>query len=493
MNSPHIPLLDASDTPRIERRISALLTRYAESMPLTSVETRVRERLAAESAPNASPGARWRAPRLGAPRATGGWARGAVSLGLVAALIAGFFAARQLYQPTGTPRASVGYAVTRCGSSDTVPRAASAPSSPAQPAIYTTTVGGRSLDANLYAFAPESGVIRWCDQFSPAQASSFTCPANISCPPPPLVLAGEPLVANGALYICISGYGGYTYALNAVDGSIRWMRQSDCGIGSMPFADYARPVLAGDTLFSGAFALDSRDGAVRWRLPDGVAPGAAEKGALYAYTQGTASGTVSAWDITSGRQLWKYALPDDLGGVPTVANGVVYVGDIAGDSVSAATPNQPDMFALDAHTGNLLWTAPTGAVIGSPVVVGEVVYVSGFGPALFALDAATGHIRWRYDLAQIRPSHPAVHDGVVSFTADGVYVVDAKTGALRWRQSLGTSQSTAFTEPTLANGVLYLGRTDGSGVSALYALSMSDGTVLWKHDGLSQVSPPVVG
>ncbi len=84
---------DTSDTPEtraVERQVAALLTRYAEEMPPTAdMEARLRERLAT-AAPGVAPRARWLPSRIGAPRGAGGWARGLVSLGLVAALIVGF-------------------------------------------------------------------------------------------------------------------------------------------------------------------------------------------------------------------------------------------------------------------------------------------------------------------------------------------------------------------------------------------------------------------
>jgi hypothetical protein len=88
---------DTPGTPEaraVERRVTTLLTKYAEDMPATTgTETRLREQLAAPDGtrPARPTRARWLPmPRPGAPRGVGGWARGLVSLGLVAALIAGF-------------------------------------------------------------------------------------------------------------------------------------------------------------------------------------------------------------------------------------------------------------------------------------------------------------------------------------------------------------------------------------------------------------------
>lgn len=380
---------------------------------------------------------------------------------------------------TKTGSAAPSYRLRACSSAAAGSGAGSA-GAVGQAPIYISEVGG-----TLLALSPDNGATLWCDQFKATQ--TFTCPPNASCPPPPLVLVGKPLVTDSAIYVCVSGYAGVTYALNTADGSLRWMRQTGCMVASMPFQDNATPTLAGDTLYSGGAALNAGNGAVRLRLPEGFAPAMVDGATLYAYT----NSTVGAFDAQTGQTLWRYTLPDDLGGLPALANGVLYVGDIGGDSPPAATPHQPDTFALDARTGKPLWQAATGIVSSTPVIANGVVYVGGYNPGLYAVNAANGHILWRVDTTPARVYMPTVAQGVVYFSADGVYAVDAATGHIRWRQALGASPSVAFTDVALAHGALYLGRTSGDGVSTLYALNPSDGAILWQRGGLNQVGPPV--
>src|SRR5205807_4456480 len=66
----------------------------------------------------------------------------------------------------------------------------------------------------------------------------------------------------------------------------------------------------------------------------------------------------------------------DIGFV-TVANGVVYA-----PSTGAANPSStPNMFALDAATGEVLWSFPSGGSVaaGAVVVNGTVYWGSGYG------------------------------------------------------------------------------------------------------------------
>lgn len=116
---------DTSGTREIEPQVRALLTDYADDMPPTvGTETRLRERLAAASAPDTAPRARWLlAPRPGAPHGASGWARGLVSLGLVAALIVGFAAVALTRHGVASVRPGV--TTAPCGEIDTNPCPAS--------------------------------------------------------------------------------------------------------------------------------------------------------------------------------------------------------------------------------------------------------------------------------------------------------------------------------------------------------------------------------
>ena len=64
---------------------------------------------------------------------------------------------------------------------------------------------------------------------------------------------------------------------------------------------------------------------------------------------------------------------------PAVADGVVYVG--SGDD---------NVYALDAVTGHVRWTHPTGnEIFSSPVVSGNVVYIGSEDGKLYALNTGS--------------------------------------------------------------------------------------------------------
>jgi polyvinyl alcohol dehydrogenase (cytochrome) len=92
-------------------------------------------------------------------------------------------------------------------------------------------------------------------------------------------------------------------------------------------------------------------------------------------------GIWSALDPATGAFLWQTAAPSNctlpngtkvgctVEGAASVANGVVYVGSID------TKASDPTMFALDAATGNILWSFASGAMVHSgPSIVGDTIY-----------------------------------------------------------------------------------------------------------------------
>ncbi|SDR28592.1 outer membrane protein assembly factor BamB family protein [Natronobacterium texcoconense] len=163
--------------------------------------------------------------------------------------------------------------------------------------------------------------------------------------------------------------------------------------------------------------------------------------------------------------------------------------------------------AIDAHTGEEVWTIEPGHRFGdsSPAVVDGVVYVGSYGdapmvvsgpedeerfetPAILALEAETGEERWRYDAFDERDSissSPAVAGGTVSVvTPTGeLLALDAANGTERWRRDLDAHSDSS---PAVTGGVVYCpaGRTvDESDVrGGLWALEAETGEPLWSTE-----------
>ncbi len=106
--------------------------------------------------------------------------------------------------------------------------------------------------------------------------------------------------------------------------------------------------------------------------------------------------------VYRGSTLWHFTVFRPLSS-PAISNGVLYIG-----------ANDDNVYALDAWTGAVLWSFPTGDIVASsPTVVGGVVYVGSFDGNVYALDASTGSLLWSYATLSSVQSSPAVVNGVV--------------------------------------------------------------------------------
>ncbi len=108
----------------------------------------------------------------------------------------------------------------------------------------------------------------------------------------------------------------------------------------------------------------------------------------------------------------------------------------------------------------------------------EIVYVGSCDGNVYALDAHTGAMLWSYAIGRLYSS-PAVADGVlyVGSANDNVYALNAHSGAMLWSYTTGAQ---VFSSPAVANGVVYVGSDDGS----VYAFSLKYGSQ--QTDGASK-------
>jgi outer membrane protein assembly factor BamB len=168
---------------------------------------------------------------------------------------------------------------------------------------------------------------------------------------------------------------------------------------------------------------------------------------------------------------------------PVVANGVVYIG---------SPDNEGIVFALDASTGQKLWSYGAGdGVAPSVAVANGMVYVGSFDSNVYALNASTGALVWIYAADGVIQSSPAVANGVVyvgtqptNTFAGTVYALNASTGAKLWSH---TAEGPILSSAAVTNGVVYIsdgGLTVPSGMDGhghLYALNASTGAKLWSY------------
>ncbi|HZZ64305.1 MAG TPA: PQQ-binding-like beta-propeller repeat protein, partial [Candidatus Baltobacteraceae bacterium] len=169
-------------------------------------------------------------------------------------------------------------------------------------------------------------------------------------------------------------------------------------------------------------------------------------------------------------------------------------------------PNHEAVF--DDTASPVAWQRPLpGKVNGGLAIVGGVVYVESFDHRLYALDARTGAVRWSADLGNIAMTAPIVADGLVIAgtgsneplietpaqtiwgrkKGDAVVALSAKTGAVVWQlRTVGEDMPTpALVHVRGVDAIVF-----ANGDNHLRALRLRDGKPLWAipTQGISTMS-----
>jgi len=224
-------------------------------------------------------------------------------------------------------------------------------------------------------------------------------------------------------------------------------------------------------------------------------------------------------------EYWKLELTSGLYTSPTIADGTVYL-----NYESEYFGDEPNVYALDAETGDIrwtvdlgrfgsFWTSPTlangkifvlddsGAHCGnllalnrtdgselwraeghfkySTVVSDGLVYV-GSEDGIAGIDVRDGDVVWAScDVGKARATPAVDNELVVVPLGDSLQAVDATTGAVQWKTEVGTRQ----TSPVVSDKTVFIGGGDG----CLRALDIESGSIQWTYESEAQIyKPPAV-
>ena len=195
-------------------------------------------------------------------------------------------------------------------------------------------------------------------------------------------------------------------------------------------------------------------GPVAWRTDLGATVATAvvaDASALYVALE---DGTLLAVSVEDGRTLWRLELAFPLRAAPTLAGNRLFVPVRGG-----AEP----LLALDASSGELLWSVETGSTFAtSPVVVDGTVFgffntrvgESAGRAELVGLAAEDGELLWRLSADALWPIVPPVFEEEFLTLAAGrrLLVLDRVTGAQRFWYTWGSSRPTYVAAD---DGVIY--------------------------------------
>ena len=211
------------------------------------------------------------------------------------------------------------------------------------------------------------------------------------------------------------------------------------------------PVFFGGRLYSIGMtgtvtAWDAASGKQVWQKP-GMGPEMqytshafsplVEGNSVIFHVGGLGSGALTSFDLNSGDVRWSWS-----GDGPGYASPIVAVFDGVRQVV---TPTEKKIVGVDAGTGALLWERPLVHQFASnaitPIVHGQTIIVAGTGP-LFAFSVARSNGRWTTDQVwentelPLRFSTPVVVNdtlfGLSGRNSGQYYAMDAKSGKTLW-------------------------------------------------------------
>ncbi len=344
-----------------------------------------------------------------------------------------------------------------------------APRAPLPDALSVYYVEGDTLEAASAA----TGTVRW--RYTPSSPGSLF----------PNLL---PPFANGAFYFREDGA---VRAVRARDGQQLWAApvEGQAFLQLRPTADQG---VVYATSPASVVALRASDGRQLWQTSQGTTPGSATfspqaaNGRVYVAFSAPEA-TVYALDVRDGAIRWTHTVAAADAASLTVADGIVYA--------AFGTP-KATVVALDAGAGAVRWTSLLDADAETLAVTAGVLLLRSRQVGLVALDAATGRWLWqRGDLGEhgnlVASQLPIITNGVVYLSAllylennssrGVVLAMDARTGRERWR----TVIDEADVYMSVAGQMVYVGG------SYAYGLRASDGHVVWRYGARAQYYQPV--
>jgi outer membrane protein assembly factor BamB len=201
-----------------------------------------------------------------------------------------------------------------------------------------------------------------------------------------------------------------------------------------------------------------------------------------------------ALDAFTGQELWS---ADTGGGSPPVVT----------DRTLFVLESDGYLYASDVGTGKLRWSFPVGAHNMPPgfTVARGMVFATSGGSLVYAIDVASGTERWRFELPDIGDANsssasatigaPVVLANVVHVRADigSLYAIGADSGKRCWRGATETLGAWFANDPVASDGLIYVSdQTGGPNNDRLYALDAQTGERRWRFKPAGGSSTPAV-
>ena len=225
-----------------------------------------------------------------------------------------------------------------------------------------------SWHSSIFAFNANTGAMLW-SYSTPSQFGSLT-----ACNQKIYVSSNFVDTRNN---LDAEKSGGYVYeggilALNALTGNLIWNYPTQ--------SSFETPIIMNETVYAVSddgilYAFNADDGGMNWSYTAGTGLGSIKSVGANLYV-GSSFG-VFCFNAYNGKIVWNFADTGFSGSSPTLpvyADGVVYVG--WSGPVTFAPSTQHNFYALDALSGEKLWSYVLGYTIeSSPLVENGTVYL----------------------------------------------------------------------------------------------------------------------
>lgn len=293
---------------------------------------------------------------------------------------------------------------------------------------------------------------------------------------------GGPAVAGGVVYVtAVTGYRQdrlHTLAFDLKTGKELWRRtmRATGSTACHPDTDMAAPTPAASP--AGVFALFAtgdlahydRRGNLRWYralaqdydVSNQVGLAASpvlHEGKLIAPMDNAGDSFLAAFDVNTGRTLWKVPRPRETNWVTPV---VGRVGDAAGDRVIYQT--REAVVAYDPATGTRSWEKALEGLssIPSTVAAGGQVFVTANGVTKLKPGEGQPEAAWKERRLSAGYGSPLVYEGKVFAVSRSAVLAcaDAGSGKILWRERLAGGRVSA--SPLAAGGKVYVFAEDGT-------------------------------
>ncbi|MFC2059048.1 PQQ-binding-like beta-propeller repeat protein, partial [Chloroflexota bacterium] len=195
--------------------------------------------------------------------------------------------------------------------------------------------------------------------------------------------------------------------------------------------------------------------------------------------------TLDATNVAGLQPFWSQGIVTETQvSSPSIIDDTLYVE--SGEGV---------LYALNADTGAIIWTCPTGEQANSystPAFYNNTVFVGSPDGKLYAVDAIEGTVKWTYWTSGKVNGSPVVDNDTVYFQSSEqtLYAIDATTGVFKWACVPPLSKRLDWSgSPVTSNGIVYFVASHSVNVSAdiwesmsiLYAVNADVGTPLWEY------------